>query len=289
MSKSSKPKSRSAKKGEATQEEAQVEKGEHEIPQLAWKLFKESDLKDLLMQPIEEVEKKFGTVLILPDYEYSLTDAALIDFFVSGYWFARAQKFNLEQTSAFLTLLHTYLDNLKTRKLTLCDNIKELKQTLSNVGASNVTSLRCFDTEQAILSGEYITKTLFQHYRAFEYLLSDQQKEEHISDVLQVYSPPNGLLVPLPLEESIPLEFYENWMTSKPKLEPSALQCTMLPEVKDDLGGEIAKEVDLNELQHLMSDMAQQMLGAYQTNVAQKLKQKEEMLLNRISKLEKSV
>lgn len=59
-------------------------------------------------------------------------------------------------------------------------------------------------------------------------------------------------------------------------------QCTMLPEVKDDLGGrcgivvvfpfklklfnvgEIAKEVDLNELQHLMSDMAQQMLGAYQ-------------------------
>lgn len=58
------------------------------------------------MQPIEEVEKlskklyetlpylylalmhtyrKFGTVLILPDYEYSLTDAALIDFFVSGY------------------------------------------------------------------------------------------------------------------------------------------------------------------------------------------------------------
>lgn len=289
MSKSSKPKSRSAKKGEATQEEAQVEKGEPEIPQLAWKLFKESDLKDLLMQPIEEVEKKFGTVLILPDYEYSLTDAALIDFFVSGYWFARAQKFNLEQTSAFLTLLHTYLDNLKTRKLTLCDNIKELKQTLSNVGASNVTSLRCFDTEQAILSGEYITKTLFQHYRAFEYLLSDQQKEEHISDVLQVYSPPNGLLVPLPLEESIPLEFYENWMTSKPKLEPSALQCTMLPEVKDDLGGEIAKEVDLNELQHLMSDMAQQMLGAYQTNVAQKLKQKEEMLLNRISKLEKSV
>lgn len=70
------------------------------------------------------------------------------------------------------------------RKLTLCDNIKELKQTLSNVGASNVTSLRCFDTEQAILSGEYITKTLFQHYRAFEYLLSDQQKEEHISDVV---------------------------------------------------------------------------------------------------------
>ena len=56
------------------------------------------------MQPIEEVEKlsknvlrytslpapmhtnrKFGTVLLLPDYEYSLRDAALIDFFVSGY------------------------------------------------------------------------------------------------------------------------------------------------------------------------------------------------------------
>ncbi|KAL5471006.1 hypothetical protein EMCRGX_G029077 [Ephydatia muelleri] len=276
MSKSSKPKSRSAKKGETTQEEAQVEKGEPEIPQLAWKMFKESELKGLLMQPIEEVEKKFGTVLLLSDYEYSLRDAALIDFF-----------FNVEQTSAFLTLLHTLLDNLKTRKLTLCDNIKELKQTLSIVGASSVTSLRCFGTEQAILSGEYITKTLFQHYRAFEYLLSDQQKEEHVSDV--VYSPPNGLLVPPPLEESIPLEFYENWMTSKPKLEPSATQCTVLPEAKDDLGGEIAKDIDLNELQHLMSDMAQQMLGAYQTNVAQKLKQKEEVLLNRISKLEKSV
>lgn len=67
-------------------------------------MFKESELKGLLMQPIEEVEKlsknvlrytslpapmhtdrKFGTVLLLSDYEYSLRDAALIDFFVSGY------------------------------------------------------------------------------------------------------------------------------------------------------------------------------------------------------------
>ena len=78
---------------------------------------------------------------------------------------------------------------------------------------------------------------------------------------------------------------------------------------------EMIEEVDLNELQHLMSGMAQQMLSAYQVrayihiysmymdasslaflncfftkiDVAQKLKQKEETLLNRISKLEKSV
>lgn len=74
------------------------------------------------------------------------------------------------------------------RKLALCDNIKELKQTLSNVGTSGPTSLRCFGTEQAILSGEYITKTLFQHYRAFECLLSDQQNEEHICDVVELMS-----------------------------------------------------------------------------------------------------
>lgn len=289
MSKSSKLKSRSARKSESTQEEAQVEKGEPEVPQFAWKIFKESDLKDLLLQPVEEVEKKFGTVLLLPDYEYSLKDAALLDFFVSGYWFAREQKFNLEQTSAFLSLLHTLLDNLKTRKLTLCDNIKELKQTLSKIGTSTATPLRCFGSEQAIISGEYITKTLFQHYRAFEYIFSDEQVEERISDVLPVFSPPNGLLVPPPLEESIPLEFYENWMISKPQLEPNTTESAMLPEVQDDIDGELAKEVDLNELQLLMSDMAQQVLTAYQTTVSQKLKQKEEILLNRISKLEKSL
>lgn len=68
-------------------------------------IFKESDLKNLLVQPIEEVEKlskrlyktvgylynfahtdrTLGAILALPDYEYSLRDAARLDFFVSGY------------------------------------------------------------------------------------------------------------------------------------------------------------------------------------------------------------
>ena len=43
---------------------------------------------------------------------------ATLDYFTSGVWWAKEQNFTAEQTSAFFTVLHTLLDNIKGIHLT---------------------------------------------------------------------------------------------------------------------------------------------------------------------------
>ena len=64
------------------------------------------------------------------------------------------------------------------RKLSLVDNVKELQTHMLGVGVSDETSLKCFKPEHAMLTVEYITSALFQHYNLFEFLFTEQQETE---------------------------------------------------------------------------------------------------------------
>ena len=45
--------------------------------------------------------------------ETDLCDACLLDYYVAAFWWARDQGFSAEQVSAFFTIIHTLIINLK--------------------------------------------------------------------------------------------------------------------------------------------------------------------------------
>lgn len=51
---------------------------------------------------------------------------------------------------------------------------------MSGVGVSRATALRCFSPEQAVQTVRYVTSSLFQHYRLFEFLFTEEQQEEQL-------------------------------------------------------------------------------------------------------------
>ena len=42
-----------------------------------------------------------------------LKDSACVDYYVAGYWWSKEQSFTHEQMSAFFTVIHTVLQNIR--------------------------------------------------------------------------------------------------------------------------------------------------------------------------------
>ena len=42
-----------------------------------------------------------------------LREAAMLDYYVSAFWWGREHEFTIEQLSAFFTVIHTLLNNIK--------------------------------------------------------------------------------------------------------------------------------------------------------------------------------
>ncbi len=49
-----------------------------------------------------------------------LREAAMLDYYVSAFWWGREQEFSIEQLSAFFTVVHTLLNNIKGKALFAC-------------------------------------------------------------------------------------------------------------------------------------------------------------------------
>ncbi len=113
---------------------------------------------------------------------------------------AREEGLSDVQVSAFITILHTLLDNLKSKcflshthtlqtfllgkQLSLEENILAFKEMVAAVGnpPSPVVPnpLKCFTMETGLFTLRYLKSSLFQHYSLFHYLLSEEQEEEII-------------------------------------------------------------------------------------------------------------
>lgn len=63
----------------------------------------------------------------------------------------------------------------------LLDNVREMETMMMGVGVSDETVLRSFMKEHALLAIQYVTSTLFQHYRLFQLLFTVEQEDEYFS------------------------------------------------------------------------------------------------------------
>ena len=59
------------------------------------------------------VYSKLEEILQLSNHGTDLKEAATLDYYVAGVWWAKQQGFSIEQLSSFFTLIHTVLQNVK--------------------------------------------------------------------------------------------------------------------------------------------------------------------------------
>ena len=85
-------------------------------------------------------------------------------------------------------ILYLYTLNLTgwthtAKQLSLTDNFKELEQYIEGVGnpGCKACALKCFTGGVAIDAIRYLSRNLFQHYRLYQYLFTEEQEQETIS------------------------------------------------------------------------------------------------------------
>ena len=57
--------------------------------------------------------RKIAEVMNITEYVTDLKAATVLDYYVAAFWWAKEQNFNVEQLSAFFTVVHTLLENIK--------------------------------------------------------------------------------------------------------------------------------------------------------------------------------
>lgn len=250
-----------------------------------------------------ELEVKLGEVLTIESYHNSLPEACVLDYYVAGFWFAKEQNFTLQQISAFFTLLKVMLDNIKEHHFSLIESIQKFKTLLAGIGVENCPQnggLECFDVNQAKVITDYFTDSLFQHYRLYQFLFTQEPQEEVVISQLAVEVPPLASVpFPPPLDEGMTEDVWrEHVMTP-----PQSPQLTQQKDGDVDSKGEEAQSAALNlaenqtaedilasvkpeQVKSIVNKVADEVLGNFKAEVEAKLKERETLLTSKIGKLQ---
>ncbi|KAJ8025800.1 Ciliary-associated calcium-binding coiled-coil protein 1 [Holothuria leucospilota] len=202
---------------------------------LAWKVLSNSQMQHLMNLPVKELQEEIASILDLKDHPTVLEEAAMLDFYVSGFWWGKEQNWNEQQISGLFTVHHQLLENLKAKKMTLEENLTEFRKMLEGIGTKGEQNggLDFLDVNMATSLVEFLSSTFFQHYRLYEFLFCGERKEEVISTdgdnltmclchieegdyipcgyvmMLEVeLVPPFDLPHPPPLDEGLPEDLY---------------------------------------------------------------------------------
>ncbi|XP_067996196.1 ciliary-associated calcium-binding coiled-coil protein 1 [Melanerpes formicivorus] len=139
-----------------------------------------SQITALAEQNVEGVQKNLEEFLNFKQLKTSFKQAVLLDYYTAGFCWAKEMKFSLMQLSGFMDLLHFLLENLRDKHMTLVENLKELGKAMAGIGEtdSEVSGyLNFFSIEQAKSIVDYLTISLFKHYKLYEYLFHSHGEE----------------------------------------------------------------------------------------------------------------
>ncbi|KAL8186914.1 UNVERIFIED_CONTAM: hypothetical protein K2H54_021358 [Gekko kuhli] len=155
---------------------------------MAWKFLSATQINTLLEQDIAGVQKQLEQFLDLKQHKTSLKEAVVLDYYVSGFWWAKEMDFAAVQIAGFMTLLNLLLENLGTQHMTLVENIQELRRTMAGIGlcrSEKSGGFEFFTVDQAKAIVGYLEISFFQHYALYEYLFHSPREEIVIGDELK--------------------------------------------------------------------------------------------------------
>nr|XP_056706501.1 ciliary-associated calcium-binding coiled-coil protein 1 [Euleptes europaea] len=262
---------------------------------MAWKFLSATQISVLLEQDIAGVQKHLELFLNLKQRKTSLKEAVLLDYYVSGFWWAKEVEFAAVQIAGFMTLLNLLLENLGTQHMTLVENIQELRRTMAGIGqchSEKSGGFEFFTVDQAKAIVGYLEISLFQHYALYEYLFHSPREELVIGDenVVELVKPADAPF-PAPLEEGLPCDIYSTFIALIPVAEDA------VEEIERDIQPEEQPEAEpsvdpltgycMDDVKSVLGEVTNEMIVHLQTEINEKLQMQEEAYSVRIEKLKK--
>ncbi|XP_034291206.1 ciliary-associated calcium-binding coiled-coil protein 1 isoform X1 [Pantherophis guttatus] len=269
---------------------------------MAWRFLSFAEVSIMLEQDVAGVEKSLEEFLNLTHRLTSLKEAALLDYYVSGFWWAKGLEFSSVQVGGFLTLLNLLLDNLETYHMTLEENIQELASTMAGIGLSNSEisgGFEFFTVDQAKAIINYVKSSLFQHYTLYEYLFHSPREEVVIGDekVVELVKP-SKMPFPAPLEEGLPSDIYFKFVAltaGEEEEEEEEEEEAKGPEgVLAEVPAEEQVTVDplmgytIEDVRSLLGQLTNDLISNIQSEIYEKLQMQEDTYSTRIEKLKKA-
>ncbi|XP_035524466.1 ciliary-associated calcium-binding coiled-coil protein 1 [Morone saxatilis] len=177
---------------------------------LQWDALPHQQIQELLKKTADEVESEIKEILGFRNHQTSMKEAALLDYYVCGFWWAKEASFTPMQTSFTMAVLRMLLDNIRDKQMALVENLMEFAKALGAACQcspleADTTSL--LDREEATALISYIRDSLFQKYRLYE-LLCITPREELLAGMertVEVFCCQETLT---PLEEGISSHLY---------------------------------------------------------------------------------
>ncbi|XP_031202949.1 ciliary-associated calcium-binding coiled-coil protein 1 isoform X2 [Mastomys coucha] len=238
-----------------------------------------------------------GAFLNFKDIQTCLRDAILLDYYVSGFCWAKEMNFSIGQYSKFMTLLDMLLHNLQTLHMSLEDSIKWLGEVMAEIGPNHSRrneKFHVFDVNEANAIIDYLKISLFQHYRLYEFLFYSTREEIVIGteQTIEVVKPADYPF-PAPLEEGMPLDMYSAFVEPLPTLdtEQKGLDQEQGPQ-ETPLESEMGEEDPLggftiDDVKSALARVTDEVLMSIQKEINEKLQIQEEAFNARIEKLRK--
>ncbi|XP_012618207.1 ciliary-associated calcium-binding coiled-coil protein 1 isoform X1 [Microcebus murinus] len=252
----------------------------------------------LLTENIDGVQEKLGTFLNFKNIQTCLKDAILLDYYVSGFLWAREKEFSIIQYSKFFTLLNMLLHNLKTQHMSLEDSIKWVGEVMAEIGPAHsqkCTKGNVFDIKQANAIVDYLKISLFQHYKLYEFMFFSAREEIVIGaeQVIEVVNP-TGSLFPAPLEEGISFDIYSTYIEPPPTLDTEIKDLDQEQQPEESQPETDTSDVDplagftIEDVKSVLGQVTEGILMGVQTEINEKLQIQEEAFNARIEKLKKA-
>ncbi|KAK2815466.1 hypothetical protein Q5P01_025933 [Channa striata] len=181
-----------------------------EVAFLQWKGLPHDQIEELLHLSTDEIQWKLKEALNFRNYQSCMKEAAILDYHLCSFLWAKEANFTPTQISFSIAVLHMLLDNIREKRMSLVENLMEFAKALAAAcqgltSEEETTSL--LDTEEATKLINYIKKSLFQKYRLYELLLTTPREKllTGTERTIDLFSWQDGFT---PLEEGISTHIY---------------------------------------------------------------------------------
>ncbi|XP_073097098.1 ciliary-associated calcium-binding coiled-coil protein 1 isoform X2 [Manis javanica] len=139
-----------------------------------------AQITEMLAEDVDGVQRKLEKFLNFKNIQTCLKEAILLDYYVSGFLWAKGMEFSVIQSLKFMTLLDMLLHNLRTLHMSLEDSIKWIGEVMAEIGPSHSPKNEewsVFNVKQANAIIDYLKISLFQHYKLYEFLFYSTREE----------------------------------------------------------------------------------------------------------------
>uniref|UniRef100_A0A673KT95 Ciliary associated calcium binding coiled-coil 1 n=1 Tax=Sinocyclocheilus rhinocerous TaxID=307959 RepID=A0A673KT95_9TELE len=266
-----------------------IKRGE-EISFPQWELLKQDQLNILLNLSVDQVQLQFEDILNFKNHQTCVKEAALLEYFVNGFWWAKEMNFNSHQISFIMALLQQLLDNIKNKQSSFADNFKAFTQTVLATRQSPSTEAKAsflFTTDQIKAITDYFKTSLFQHFRLYEILFTHSKEKQllKIEKCIEVIDPAEFAA---PLEEGMPADLYFYYMAPPRTVQESLEENVEEPgkaELEESPGNHVGFRVE--DVREALGEMTQEMLAKLQADFTEKLRV-HETYISRLERLQKA-